>query len=61
MGGCIFRRAAICVSLLLNACTLIYVAGDSNSLADSGNHSGTLNVPEPKLEPTGRLRRPEEP
>ncbi|WP_160172911.1 hypothetical protein [Caballeronia zhejiangensis] len=34
-------------ALLLSACTLIYIEGNSNTLTDSGNHSGSLNLPQP--------------
>jgi hypothetical protein len=44
------RACAIVALLRLSACTFVYIAGDANRIADSGNHSGTLNVPEPKVE-----------
>jgi hypothetical protein len=52
---------AVASLVLLNACTLIYVTGDSNSIADSDNHSGSLTLPEAKSKQAGRLPKREEP
>lgn len=40
---------------VLSACTVIEIEGDSNSIGDSGNHSGSLTVPEPNTTRTDSL------
>ncbi|KXU91465.1 hypothetical protein CR51_31855 [Caballeronia megalochromosomata] len=41
------RRTVSTLSLLvLSACTVIEIEDNSNSIADSGNHSGRVTVPE---------------
>jgi hypothetical protein len=58
------QQAARCFPDLLIGTQTIgghpYIAGHSNRFADGGNHSGTLNVPEPKVEKRQRLSQPDE-
>ncbi|WP_250529338.1 hypothetical protein [Caballeronia sp. ATUFL_F1_KS4A] len=47
--------------LLLSAFTFIEIEGNSNSIGDSGNHSGFLNVPElgrTRKAPLSRMKAP---
>jgi hypothetical protein len=38
--------AAIMALGVLAGCTIVYIEGSGNNVSDSGNHSGTLSVPE---------------
>jgi len=55
------RALAAVALLLLSAFTFIEIEGNSNSIGDSGNHSGFLNVPElgrTRKAPLSRMKAP---
>lgn len=60
-GGRLRAMSALVSLFLLSACTLVYVEGSSNTITDSGNHSGSLSVPEHKAAQSESWRRPKEP
>ncbi|VXB45091.1 hypothetical protein BURKHO8Y_120279 [Burkholderia sp. 8Y] len=45
------------VALVASHCSFVYITGDANRIADSGNHSGTLSVPNPHTTQTTPLFR----
>jgi hypothetical protein len=49
----------VMTSEMLAGCTLVYIKGSGNELSDSGNHSGTLSVPESDGKRPVRLARPD--